>query len=84
TLMRSSAASDVYKRQPQCIKCAAEVKRPHWSRGAACCRAAVFPGRRRESIKGGWRRKALSAGFVLLKLLRILVGSHSKLGKGYR
>ncbi|OPE38886.1 hypothetical protein APB58_30030 [Pseudomonas aeruginosa] len=47
----------VPSRTPQCNKCAADVKRPHWSRGAACCRAAVFPGRRKESVKGGLGRK---------------------------
>ncbi|OPE34699.1 hypothetical protein APB46_33110 [Pseudomonas aeruginosa] len=52
----------VPSRTPQCIKCAADVKRPHWSRGAACCRAPVIPGRRRASVKGGRGRKARSAG----------------------
>ncbi|OPE14089.1 hypothetical protein APA66_33250 [Pseudomonas aeruginosa] len=52
----------VPSRTPQYNKCAADVKRPHWSRGAACCRAAVFPGRRKESIKGGQGRKAPRCG----------------------
>ncbi|MBS2059001.1 hypothetical protein AO961_32255 [Pseudomonas aeruginosa] len=55
---RPSPFGVVPSRTPQCNKCAADVKRPHWSRGAACCRTAVLPGRRKESVKGGLGRKA--------------------------
>lgn len=62
---RPSPFGVVPSRTPQCNKCAADVKRPHWSRGASC--AGLLPSQDGGGhlSKAGGNEKPRGAGLHL-------------------